>query len=160
MIAAIVLPIIVSYSDIFYTPETVAALVGAACTIALAYDVTWSDLWKQRFDDPLSDAESFKLNAASCLTEIGRKHVSYDDIEGQYMGVLKITPQAWDEISATVRSLKPERRDKLDMTGLLSLLIARGIPILAVPRCGIWGECDTETDLHIYRRWLDEGRLV
>ncbi len=153
-------PVIVSYSDIFYTRETVAALAGDARAIAITYDPQWRALWEERFGDPLSDAESFRLNGESCLIEIGRKNVGYGDIQGQYMGLIKITPDAWNEIAKTVASLDQARRDKLDVTGLLSLLIARGVSVGAVPCIGVWGECDSESDLRVYQRWLVEGCTI
>ena len=51
-----------------------------------------------------------------------------------------------------------ERRDRLDMTSLLSLLIGRGIKIGAVPCVGPWGECDNEHDYRIYQRWFDRAQ--
>lgn len=150
-------PVIVSYSDIFYSSETVAALARCECPMAIAYDPEWRRLWEERFREPLSDAESFRLDQNAYLTEIGRKNVTYDDIDGQYMGLVKITPPAWSEISSILRNLASERRDKLDMTSLLSLLVGKKVPVQAVPCRGPWGECDCETDLHIYERWFDQG---
>jgi len=45
-----------------------------------------------RFADPLADAEIFRINAAGQLLEIGGKTTRIEDIEGQYVGLLKFTP--------------------------------------------------------------------
>ena len=153
-------PVIVSYSDIFYAPPTIAALMRADAAIGISYDHEWRLLWEQRFAKPLSDAETFRLRPDGCLAEIGSKPSSCDEIEGQYMGLLKITPASWDHIRLIVDSLPAGPRDRLDMTSLLSLLIRRGHSILAVPRKGLWGECDTESDVHLYERWIEQGRVA
>lgn len=151
-------PVVVSYSDIFYSTETVTALARCESAIAIAYDPFWRRLWEERFGDPLSDAESFRLDSHGFLTEIGRKNASYADIEGQYMGLLKFTPQSWRQIVATIDVLPAERRDRLDMTSLLALLIRESVRIQAVPREGAWGECDSESDYRLYRRWFGEAQ--
>lgn len=150
-------PVIVSYSDIFYPAEIVSALMHCKSQIAIAYDPSWRRLWEARFGDPLSDAESFRLDPHGLLAEIGRKNVTYADIEGQYMGLLKTTPQGWAEIESARDGMMPDRRDKLDMTSLLSLLVQRGVPIHAVACRGPWGECDCESDMRLYDRWFAEG---
>ena len=153
-------PVIVSYSDIFYAPPTIAALMRADAAIAVSYDPEWRLLWEQRFAKPLSDAETFRLRPDGCLAEIGSKPSSFDEIEGQYMGLLKITPASWDHMRLIVDKCPAELRDRLDMTGLLSLLIRQGHSILAVSRQGPWGECDTESDVQIYERWIEQGHIA
>src|SRR5690348_3567787 len=51
-------PCIVSYSDIFYDFPAVLSLIQADADLAVTYDPNWLLLWKQRFEDPLSDAET------------------------------------------------------------------------------------------------------
>lgn len=152
-------PVIVSYSDIFYSSETVAALARCEGAIAIAYDPFWRRLWEERFGDPLSDAESFRMDSEGCLAEIGRKNACYADIEGQYMGLLKFIPESWRRIVATIEALPTERRDRLDMTSLLALLIRQSIRIQTVPCEGAWGECDSESDYRLYQRWFGEARI-
>lgn len=152
-------PIIVSYSDIFYTGETVATLAGARAELAVAYDPEWRGLWSERFVDPLSDAETFRLDLRKRVLEIGKRPSSLDEIEGQYMGLLKITPQAWRRITAAAELLPASRFERLDMTSLLSLMIEEGQEIIAVPCIGIWGECDSEGDLRLYEGWIRRGLL-
>ena len=51
---------IMSYGDIVYSPETLHALLRSEADISVIVDRQWRDYWAQRFDDPLSDAESLK----------------------------------------------------------------------------------------------------
>lgn len=152
--------VIVSYSDIFYSGETVADLAQAPGDLAIAYDPDWLALWAARFDDPLSDAETFRRDATGRLIEIGGKTDDLSQIEGQYMGLLKFTPQGWGAVGQALASLDPERRRRIDMTSLLSLLLASGVAIGTSPVAGPWGECDHPGDLAIYQRWIAEGRLA
>ena len=79
-------PVIVSYADIFYRRDVVRDLTSANGDLVVAYDRQWRDLWSRRFTDPLSDAETFRLDAAGNLLEIGGKTTDIGEIEGQYMG--------------------------------------------------------------------------
>lgn len=143
--------VIVSYSDIFYTADAIKALDSITATLAITYDPNWFDLWSRRFEDPLSDAETFRLKSDSTLAEIGQKPRSVDEVEGQYMGLLKFTPTAWNQVQSIRSTLPPETRDRLQMTKLLQLIIEKGIlPIHAVPYHGQWGEVDSESDLAYY----------
>ena len=150
---------VVSYSDIFYPPETVRRLVAAPGDIVLAYDPNWLDLWQARFADPLSDAETFRLDPDGRLLDIGARSKSLAEIQGQYMGLLKFTPAGFAEVVKAVGCLPADRAQRLDMTSLLSHLIAADVPIHAVPTAPNWGEVDSPTDLQLYTRWLDEKRL-
>jgi L-glutamine-phosphate cytidylyltransferase len=153
-------PVIVSYSDIFYTPETVKTLTAAPGDIVISYDPEWRALWEQRSNDPLSDAESFKRDQSGRLIDIGRKVTRFDEIEGQYMGLVKFTPSGWHEALAAIAELAPAQRDRLDMTSLLARLIDRHMTIATVAKTGPWGECDQESDLALYESWLAQGLVL
>jgi len=141
-------PCIVSYSDIFYSPMAVQSLITCEASLAVTYDPNWLELWAQRFGDPLLDAESFRLNPDQTLTEIGNKPLSVDEVQGQYMGLLRLTPNGWKEILRIRAGLSSEERDKMHMTGTLQKVIDAGsVEIAAVPYAGEWGEVDSAEDL-------------
>jgi choline kinase len=152
-------PIVISYSDIFYSAQTVAALIGATAPIAIAYDPHWLALWRHRFADPLSDAETFKRDRDGYLVEIGQRPMSVPDVEGQYMGLIKMTPPGWAQVEAVMSRLPQDRLARLDMTSLLSLLLGNGVKVATVAQCGQWGECDSAADLALYESWISQGRL-
>ena len=151
---------IVSYSDIFYGADSVRRLIDAPADIAIAYDPKWHWLWSKRFADPLSDAETFKLDAAGGLVEIGRKPESLDEVTGQYMGLLKFTPAGWTSIEGVLGQLGPERVDKLDVTSLLGFCLSAGIRVAAIPIAGQWGEADSDEDLRLYEDLMKKGELL
>jgi choline kinase len=144
-------PCIVSYSDIFYGPEAVQSLMTCAASLAVTYDPNWLELWTQRFGNPLLDAETFRLIPENNLVEIGNKPTSVDEVQGQYMGLLRFTPEGWAEVQRIRSGLTSEQRDKMHMTGTLQLLInAKRIQIKAIPYEGAWGEIDLAVDLDVY----------
>jgi L-glutamine-phosphate cytidylyltransferase len=154
-------PVIVSYADIFYRSELVRGLAGAPGELVVSYDRAWRRLWTRRFADPLADAETFRINAAGQLLEIGGKTTRIEDIEGQYMGLLKFTPPAWSKVEALLGTLDAAVRDRLDVTGLLRRLLAeKELAIYTFGTDGQWGEIDNSEDVALYRKMIRDGELV
>lgn len=145
-------PCIVSYSDIFYSPMAVQSLRICAASLAVTYDPNWLELWTQRFGNPLLDAETFHLTPEHTLAEIGNKPTSVDEVQGQYMGLLRFTPEGWAEVLRIRSGLTFEQCDKMHMTGTLQKVIDAGrVAIAAVPYTGEWGEVDCANDLDAYQ---------
>jgi len=145
-------PCIVSYSDIFYSPVAVQSLINCEAALAVTYDPNWLQLWTERFGDPLLDAETFRLSATKTLAEIGNKPQSVDDVQGQYMGLLRFTPEGWAEVVRLRAELSPQQRDSMHMTNTLQRVIDAGrVPIEAVAYTGEWGEVDSSEDLSVYQ---------
>lgn len=140
---------IVSYSDIVFKPEIVTKLMQSTAEVAMTYDTDWLSQWSARFDDPLSDAETFRLNKDGTLREIGKKPSSLADIEGQYMGLLRFTPAGWRQVE---QFLAGKNVDRLDMTSLLNGLLEGGHQVHAVPVSGGWFEVDSARDLEVATR--------
>jgi choline kinase len=154
-------PVIVSYADIFYRGELVRELSGASGRLVISYDRAWRRLWTKRFADPLADAETFRTNAAGELLEIGGKTSRIEEIEGQYMGLLKFTPSAWSVVETLLGTLDGAICDRLDMTSLLRRLLARKeLPINTFGTEGQWGEIDNPEDVALYQNMVGKGELV
>ena len=145
---------VVSYSDIVYHPNIVTALMECDADIALTYDTLWFDLWSLRFQNPLDDAESFK-EINGWVKEIGNKTHSLDNVQGQYMGLLKFTSNGWMRIKLELKKLGNTAVNQLDMTGLIRHCLTQKIAIRAVPVKGRWCEVDSEKDLNIYEKQLE-----
>ena len=144
---------IVSYSDIFYSKNAVTSLVNSNSDIAVTYDPNWLDLWQRRFTDPMQDAETFLLDEQSLLVEIGKEPQSINEIQGQYMGLLRFSPKGWSHATSLANKLTTSQKRKLDMTSLLQLIIDENeMSIEAIPYIGKWGEVDTIEDLAIYQK--------
>jgi len=144
-------PCIASYSDIFYAASAVTALMETDAPLAITYDTQWLELWRKRFGDPLLDAETFRLNDDHTLAEIGGKPRSLDEIQGQYMGLLRFTPAGWREVERIRNTMPQEQQDRMHMTGTLQEVIKAGcVPVTAVPYKEQWGEVDNVEDLKAY----------
>ncbi len=146
-------PCLVSYSDIFYDSSAARSLIDCNAELAVTFDPNWLKLWEKRFGDPLLDAETFRMNDEGYLCEIGKKPKSTDEVQGQYMGLLRITPNGWSEICRIRSAIGPENAEKLHMTGTLQRVIEeRQVPILAVAYNQAWGEIDSAEDLRAYEQ--------
>ena len=141
-------PCIVSYSDIFYAQAAVQSLMTCEASLGVTYDPNWLELWTQRFGDPLLDAETFRLTSEHTLAEIGNKPTSVDEVQGQYMGLLRFAPEGWEEVLRIRSGLTSEQCDNMHMTDTLQKIVeAKRIAVLAIPYTGRWGEIDSAVDL-------------
>jgi len=148
-------PCIVSYSDIFYDYLAVKSLMESSEALAVLYDPNWLFQWSKRFSDPLIDAESFRLNPDGSLAEIGNKPRCVEEIEGQYMGLLRFTPVAWRQVLLVMNNLPEQIRDSIHMTTMLQRVIECGqLAVAAIPYQQNWGEVDTSEDLMLYENNL------
>jgi choline kinase len=141
---------IVSYSDIFYEFYAVQSLMECNAEIAMTYDTSWLQLWEKRFGDPLLDAETFRLNKDGTLAEIGNKPTSLAEIEGQFMGLLKFSPEGWSIFKKIWENLPHEEQLKVQMTEMLQKINSkykRKIKPIAYKMN--WGEIDNENDLKL-----------
>ncbi len=138
---------VISYSDIFYETQGIRDLYLAKGDISLLYDVNWQRLWQARFSDPLSDAESFRLDSLQHLLEIGNRVKNIKEIQGQFMGLIKCSAQGFNNLLQILESIDYRH---LDSTGLLRLYLDRGYRIHCVKYEGIWGECDNQNDVALY----------
>jgi choline kinase len=140
---------IVAYSDIIFSPNAVKLLAECTCDIAITYYTGFWELWEKRFANPFDDLETFKQQDGK-LVEIGKKPKSRDEVEGQYMGLLRFTPNGWKK---TIDSLPaPKPTEKLDMTTLLQHMISLGHNINTIKTNDLWLECDNLKDIEVYER--------
>ena len=83
--------LIISYGDIIYTKEVLQSLIQNNNNFVVTIDKNWRELWKLRMDDPLQDAETMKIDDSDNILELGKKSKSYKEINGQYIGLFKIS---------------------------------------------------------------------
>ena len=142
---------LVSYSDIIYSKDVVNKLIEAKGDVVITYDPNWEILWSMRFNNPLDDAETFKLKG-DIVVEIGNKANSKKEIEGQFMGLVKFSPNGWKKVSNYIKKFDQKIIDKMDMTTLLQGIINNGIEVRSVAIKDKWYEVDTENDFKIYEK--------
>ena len=146
--------VIVSYGDIVYSKEILQALLQNTEDIAVTIDKNWERYWRSRNENPLDDAETLKLRENGTISEIGRKPKSLNNIEGQYMGLIKFSDKGIKQLKQAFYNIQKKGTltgksiENLYMTDLLQELIELGFPVHAVPIFDKWIEVDTVDDLH------------
>ncbi len=157
--------IIIAYADIVYEARVLDALCRCPARISTTVDEQWLRLWQIRGEDPLADAETLRIDTAGNVVDLGGKPRSLDEIEGQYMGLIKVRADFGAELVRIHRELDPagvydgRNRENMYMTSFLQHLIDHGQRVQAVRVQGGWLEVDTASDLALYRRLLREGSL-
>ena len=129
------------------------ALLKSGADIAVTIDKEWESYWRARNEDPLDDAETLKLRKDGTIKEIGQKPKSLDEIEGQYMGLMKFSTKGVAQLKKTFNKcvengvLLGKSVEDAYMTDLLQAMIDAKVVISAVPTQSNWVEVDTVSDL-------------
>lgn len=151
---------IVSYSDIIYPAATIDSLSKSKGDIVISYYTQWSQLWRRRFKRPLEDLETFCIDDKGRLLKIGNKPKTLDEIEGQYMGLMKFSSYGWSIIENYLSGLSQDECDRLDITSLLQRLIQNKVEINTVAVDHFWYEIDNENDLKLCRAILKQSKSI
>jgi choline kinase len=144
--------LIVAYGDIVYSRKILRKLLTSTADIALTIDLEWEQYWRARNENPLNDAETLLLNEDSII-EIGQKPQSLDQIQGQYMGLMKFTQRGINKLcdtfhrARTIGLLRGKLPENAYMTDLFQQMIDEGHDLKAVKVAGEWVEIDTVEDL-------------
>jgi choline kinase len=157
--------LLIAYGDIVYEPSVLASLLATEAPLAISVDREWRRFWELRMENPLSDAETLKLDNDNCITELGKKPTSYSEVQGQYMGLIKVQGdcvkafrEAWHAMDRTV--LRDGKDfDNMYMTTFLQHLIDTGWTARAAFTDNGWLEVDTVEDLNQYHDLLHSGHL-
>lgn len=160
--------VIVAYGDIVYEPRVLNALMDAEHDISVVIDKNWRALWEKRFDDPLSDAETLRLDDNGVILEIGNRPGSFDDIDGQYIGLMRFQGEGTDALLQARELLGKTKRPWMEirpvrkayMTDLLMEMILTGQRVQAVPVEGGWLEIDTAADVELMQSLHASGQIT
>jgi L-glutamine-phosphate cytidylyltransferase len=161
---------VLSYGDIFYTPEVLRKVLQHPGDIAVAVDTDWRRFWQRRFANPLDDAETLRIKDER-IVEIGNKASTIDEIEAQYIGLLAFRRggvaqlrQAYaaaiqEEAAGRLSFGRAKSVDKMYMTDLLQGMADRGIALSPARIAAGWAEIDSPTDLALAEALIAEGRF-
>ena len=151
--------LIISYGDIVYEPRVLEALLACGAPVCLTVDRAWRRYWADRMEDPLSDAETLKLKDGDRVVELGKKPRGPEEIEGQYMGLIKVRADHVRPLVALWYAMDRGATydgkdfDNMYMTSFLQHMIDRKWDVRAAFIENGWLEIDTTDDL----RMADEG---
>jgi len=157
--------VLVAYGDLVYEARVIDALLECRAPVALAVDTQWRRYWELRFADPLSDAETLRLDSRGRVLELGRKPSGYHEIQGQYMGLIQFRADHAVRLSEVYARM--DRRVPYDgqdfanmfMTSFLQHLIDLGWLVQSVPSRNGWLEVDSVSDLERYEAAAAAGQL-
>ncbi len=148
--------LLITYGDIIYEPRVLKSLINTNSPIAISIDIDWEKLWQIRMEDPLSDAETLKLKDKIYVEELGKKPRSRREIQGQYMGLIKVRADTVKAFKETWHSLDKksfydgEDIDNIYMTSFIQKFIDDGFKVEAAFTKGGWLEVDSRDDLDLY----------
>lgn len=163
--------ILVCYGDIVYTPTVLEKILSDETPFSTTIDRNWQALWEMRQEDPLNDAETLKWKrdadgrSLGSVVELGKKPKSLDEIEGQYMGLIKWSGEFAKTAVDAFDALDPagpydgKDRNNMYMTSFLQLLVDAGNTLRGVEVESGWLETDTVADLALYDSKLADGSL-
>jgi choline kinase len=143
---------VISYGDLIFEDIAISTIIKSPYDISVLYDINFLTYWQKRSKNPLLDLEDFRINSKGQISKIGTKPNSLDEIEGQYMGILKITPNGWNLIFEFIESEKIQILNTMSLTGFLNKFIKLGGPVYGIPYNGKWCEIDTLADLELARK--------
>ena len=145
--------VIISYADIVYDVEILEQMLSFSGTIGVAIDSRWYDYWSCRFEDPLEDAETLEIDLEGHIVDIGRKPNHLSEIQGQYMGLVRLNAdgakhfrQALLELYQNPGAIKKADQN-LYFTDFLMKLINSGQKVKAITHEQDWIEVDSKADL-------------
>jgi len=145
--------VLISYGDSIYSEDVIQSIVRCKSDICISIDNDWKSYWDSRYEDPLSDIETLRLNDQGNLIEIGNTPDSYKQIEGQYIGLIKLSKKGseifFKEMSNLIIKNNVNGKPFKDayMTDFLSDLIKLKYELKAVLVEGGYVEIDTIDDL-------------
>jgi len=163
-------PLLMTYSDIIFTPEVVERLLAAPGDIALVIDRAFRDIYEGRSDHPLPEAEVSDLNASGKVRRVGKRALPPEQAFGEFIGLARLSAEgsgwmreAWRELVLAYRGRESEPFQRAPsfraayLTDMLQHLIDAGRPVEPVAIEGQWREIDTVQDLERARAMLDSA---
>ncbi len=151
--------IIVSYADIWYTPEVLHALTEDHHDFSLVVDEDWLSSYGQRKDHPVSEAEKALFKEDDRIVQIGKKVVFSPTSKncGEFIGLCKFTPRGmknflhhFDRINGSRGKTAPFQKaaewQKSYLTDLFQEMIDSGESLYTVKIKKNWKEFDTMED--------------
>lgn len=146
--------LVISYADIVYDEEVLASLLKSKADLSVVVDRKWKELWSQRMENPLDDAETLKIKNGKII-ELGKKPITYDDIEGQYIGLIKISSKIIKNVINFYESLDMKKNydgkdfSNMYMTSFIQMIIDHLHDVEPVFIDGGWVEIDCVEDLSV-----------
>jgi len=158
--------LLICYGDIVYEGRVLSSLLAVDAPVAVMIDRQWLRYWRLRLDDPLTDAETLKLGPGGRLRELGKKPRDYSEIEGQYMGLIKVRADHVAKFKQVYASMDRTATydgkdfDNMYMTSFIQYLIDLAWDVRVAETDNGWLEVDSVSDLERYEAMAVDGSLA
>lgn len=149
--------LIISYGDIVYDSSVLDKLIKADGDVVVSADLDWYKLWKERMENPLEDAETFKITENNKILELGKRPVSIDEVQAQYIGLVKVSSSKVNdfikfyELMNKTKIYDGQSFNNMYFTSFLQCLIDSGWNVVADLINNKWIEVDSVDDLKSYQ---------
>lgn len=157
--------LIMAYGDIVYEPDVLEALLRGHGDVVVTADRGWRRLWSARMDNYAADVETFRLREDGGVAELGRRPKSLDEVEAQYIGLVRFPASSHARLLAFYDGLDRQAIydgqpfPKMYMTSFIQQLIDAGWNVRPALIENGWLEVDTLEDLHRYETLAAAGDL-
>jgi len=152
--------VLVTYSDIIFTPAVARACAEAPDDVALVIDTAFRDVYVGRSEHPLEEGEVSDLDPGGRVARVGKRALPAADAFGEFIGLCKLSAEGARWVGEALDRLRARYAGRDDqpfvraarfrnayLTDLLQHLIDAGRPVAPVAIAGAWREIDTEQDL-------------
>jgi len=161
--------IVISYSDIIYSPEIVAELLKSQADIAIVVDQNWRQKYVGRDSHPESEAEKAKYSPSLKAMKLGKVIPGDETNVGEFIGLLKLSPRGCKIFKEEFIKAKKKYEgkpfynaptfDKAYITDFLNHIISLDYEVYCTLISGGWREIDTEQDIESARQWINQTHL-
>jgi len=158
--------VLICYGDIVYERRVLDSLLAVNAPVVVMIDRQWLRYWRLRMEDPLNDAETLKIGPEGRLNEIGKKPQNYREIEGQYVGLIKVRSDRLWKLKQTYESMSRIEMydgkdfDNMYMTSFIQYLIDQEWDVRIAETENGWLEVDSVSDLLLYESMAKDGSLT
>lgn len=149
-------PVVIAYSDILFESPVVERLLESKHDISIVVDIDWRGYYVDRKDHPIEEAENVIFDANNNVVEIGKIMTNRNDVHGEFIGMLKLSPRGAEIFKRHFHKSKESYWDKpfqraaifqkAYITDLLQEMAELGVSIHCVIIERGWKEIDTIED--------------
>ena len=148
--------VVISYSDILFDTSVVRRLLESNADISIVVDIDWRGYYIGRQDHPVEEAEKVIFDANNEVLKIGKVITTKQDVYGEFIGMLKLSPRGSEIIKLHFNRAKkifwdkPFQRSKTFQKAYITDLIQDMVDLGVNVHCVIiekgWKEIDTVED--------------
>lgn len=148
--------VIISYSDILFESRVVKSLLGSDEDISIVVDTDWREYYVGRNDHPIGEAENVVFDENRQVVEIGKILRGDNDVDGEFIGMMKLTPAGAEVYKRHFHQAKEEywgrpfqrsaTFEKAYLTDLFQEMTDLGTAVHCVTIEQGWKEIDTIED--------------